>query len=213
MAASYTVQARILQASHIHRKRLDKLLFKSNFVSCRININMKTSSIPPVSEGLLNVIIETPRQSSAKYHYETEMDVFLLKKMLPLGMAFPFDFGFVPNTIAGDGDPVDVLVIMDQPALPGCLVRCRAIAVLEAEQAEKEKEKKRNDRVVAIPDCSAVYTAINELNDLSHTLREAITRFFKDYNERENKIFVPLAWRSGKAAMELVEKSSTYINR
>ena len=174
---------------------------------------MKTSNIPPVSDGLLNVIVETPRQSSAKYHYEHEMDVFLLKKMLPLGMAFPFDFGFVPNTIAGDGDPVDALVIMEQPVLPGCLVRCRPIAVLEAEQAEEGKEKMRNDRIVAIPDCSTVYAAINDLNELDNNLREEITRFFKDYNKRENKTFTPLGWRSGKAAMELVEKSSTYINR
>jgi len=174
---------------------------------------MDIINIPPYSGNLLNVIIETPRHSSAKYYYRKDWDIFLLKKQLPPGLTFPFDFGFVPNTIAGDGDPVDVLVITELAVLPGCLVQCRPIGLLEAEQSEKqEKGKKRNDRIVAIPDCSTLYANINNVDDLDRNLLESIAHFFVTYNDQENKSFTPLRWRNGKAASRLVETSSTYIN-
>ena len=73
----------------------------------------------------LNVIIETPKGSQNKYTYEPRFGAFILGGVLPAGAVFPFDFGFVPSTLAADGDPVDVLVLMDAPAFTGCLVRCR----------------------------------------------------------------------------------------
>src|SRR5277367_676841 len=89
-------------------------------------------------EGV-QVIIETPKGSRNKYAFDPEEKVFELKKVLPAGMAFPYDFGFVPSTKADDGDPVDVLVLMDEPAFAGCVLSCRPIGVVQGEQGDKKK--------------------------------------------------------------------------
>ena len=95
----------------------------------------------------MQVVIETPKGSRNKYAFDAEQRVFSLKKVLPAGMAFPYDFGFIPNTLGEDGDPVDVLVLMDEPAFPGCLLKCRLIGIIQGEQGDK-KDKERNDRIV-----------------------------------------------------------------
>ena len=98
---------------------------------------------------LLRVVIETPKGGRNKFAFDPKQHVFELKKVLPAGMTFPYDFGFVPSTEADDGVPVDVLVLMDEPAFPGCVLKCRVIGVIEGEQGDK-KDKERNDRIVAI---------------------------------------------------------------
>src|ERR687890_1560322 len=96
----------------------------------------------------LNVIIETPKGSRNKYNYDEKLGLFRLGGVLTSGASFPFDFGFVPSTLGGDGDPLDVLVLMDEPAFAGCLVRARLLGVIEAEQTEKGKTA-QNDRLIA----------------------------------------------------------------
>ncbi len=93
----------------------------------------------------LNVIIETPKGSRNKFKYDEEFGLFRLSGLLPVGAVFPFDFGFVPSTAGEDGDPLDVLLLMDEPAFAGCLVTSRLIGVIEAEQTEEGKAE-RNDR-------------------------------------------------------------------
>jgi inorganic pyrophosphatase len=97
----------------------------------------------------LQVVTETPKGSRNKYAFDEKQNVFALKKVLPAGMAFPYDFGFVPSMVAGDGDRVDVLVLMDEPAAVGCLLQCRIIRIIEGEQGS-QKNRERNDRIVAI---------------------------------------------------------------
>src|SRR4051812_19029265 len=87
--------------------------------------------------GELTVVVETPRGSRNKFDFDPAVGLFELAGVLPAGASFPFDFGFVPSTRAPDGDPLDVLVLMDEPAFPGCVVRCRLLGVIEAEQTEK----------------------------------------------------------------------------
>src|SRR5260370_26606804 len=105
---------------------------------------------------LCQVVIETTKGSRNKYDFDPDHRVFELKKVLPAGMAFPYDFGFLPSTKGGDGDPLDVLVLMDEPAFPGCVLNFRVIGVIEGDQVNKKK-KQRNNRMVAIeaknPDC------------------------------------------------------------
>jgi len=97
-----------------------------------------------VDKGLLRVVIETPKGSRNKFAFNDDERIFELKKVLPAGMTFPYDFGFVPSTKADDGDPVDVLVLMDEPAFAGCALSCRLIGVIQGEQGDKKK-KKRNE--------------------------------------------------------------------
>src|SRR5216110_2920921 len=104
-------------------------------------------------KDLVQVVIETPRGSRNKYAFDPDQRVFRMKKVLPEGMVFPHDFGFIPSTKAQDGDPLDVLLFMDQSAFPGCVVEARLVGVIEGEQSE-DGEKKRNDRLLAVANTS-----------------------------------------------------------
>lgn len=168
--------------------------------------SMLLEKISPFKNELINVIIETPRGSRYKYSYDPDQEVFKLKKTLPLGSSFPFDFGFIPNTHAEDGDPIDVLVVMDEPAYPGILVACRLIGVLEAKQKERNGAETRNDRIVAVAERSVLYAEIKQLRDLSKTMEDQIARFFIHYNEQAGKEFTPLRWSDAAAAHELIKQ-------
>src|SRR5689334_3990623 len=89
--------------------------------------------------GNLNVIVETSQGSRNKYKYDPERRLFKVHKLLPAGASFPFDFGFIPSTVGDDGDPLDVLVVMEEPAPAGILVPARLLGVIEAEQTEGGK--------------------------------------------------------------------------
>ena len=86
--------------------------------------------------GHVNAIIDTPKGSRNKFEYDQKLGIFKLGGALPLGTVFPFDFGYIPSTRAGDGDPLDILILMDDPAFTGCLVPAKLIGVIEAEQTE-----------------------------------------------------------------------------
>src|SRR5215467_13835054 len=92
-------------------------------------------------------IIETPKGSRNKFDDDPKSNLFLLAALLPEGMMFPFDFGFIPSTLGEDGDPIDILVLMDAPAHPGCLIDVRLIGVIQAEQTEGGKTE-TNDRLL-----------------------------------------------------------------
>src|SRR2546423_1472095 len=128
-------------------------------------------------------VIETPRGSRNKYKYNSENKTFELKKILPAGTAFPLDFGFIPGTKGDDGDPLDVLVLMDVPAFPGCVIQCRILGVIEAEQKDKEEGKVRNDRIIAVASESLNYSDLKSIKDLNENLLDELIHFFKYYNE------------------------------
>src|ERR1700758_1463959 len=107
----------------------------------------------------IQVIIETPKGSRNKFAFDPDQEVFVLKKVLPAGMTFPYDFGFIPSTKAEDGDHTDVLVLMDEPAFPGCLLKCRVVGVIEGQQGKK-KDKARNDRIIAIENDNHSYNHV-----------------------------------------------------
>src|SRR5438552_675478 len=101
--------------------------------------------------GNLNVIVETPQGSRIKYAYEPATGLFEMDKMLPSGMVFPFDFGFIPSTHGEDGDPLDVLVLSEAPLFAGCHVHAQMVGGLRAEQKERDQRVLRNDRLIAVP--------------------------------------------------------------
>ena len=156
--------------------------------------------------GALNVVIETPKGSRNKYDFAPRLGVFELGGVLPAGHSFPFDFGFIPGTVGGDGDPLDVLVLMDEPVFTGCLVRARLVGVIEAEQTECDGETTRNDRLIAVSIDSKIYAEIKSLNDLNETLVGQIEYFFVSYNEAKGKNFKPLGRFGSRKAKSLVEE-------
>lgn len=135
---------------------------------------------------LIQVIIETPKGSRNKYFFDPQQKVFELKKVLPVGMAFPYDFGFIPSTIAEDGDPTDVLALMDEPAFPGCFLKCRPIGVIEGEQGKKTKTE-RNDRIVGVEQANHSYAHVKHVDDLGKKFVKELEEFFVNYHELTGK--------------------------
>ncbi len=154
----------------------------------------------------LNVIIDTPKGSRNKYKFDEEIGLYKLGGVLPVGAYFPFDFGFIPNTLGGDGDPLDVLVLMDEPAFCGCLISARLIGVIEANQTERDGKTERNDRLIAVASESNTHKDIKSLNDLNETLVDEIEHFFKSYNEAKGKKFESLGRFAAQKAKKIVEK-------
>jgi inorganic pyrophosphatase len=138
------------------------------------------------NQNIIQVVIETPKGSRNKYAFDPQLEIFELAKVLPAGMAFPYDFGFIPSTLAEDGDPTDVLVLMDEPAFPGCLLRCRVVGIIEGQQGKK-KDKLRNDRVVAIECDNHSYAHIKHIRDLGKSFVKELEEFFVDYHKMIGK--------------------------
>jgi len=162
----------------------------------------KTSAISS-RRPLLDVVIETPAGSRNKFTYDEGVGAFRLHKILPVGFEFPFDFGFVPGTLAEDGDPLDVLIIGDEPTFTGCVMSVRLLGVLVAEQTEKDKTI-RNDRLIATPESPKIPPRARTLHDLPRRMLEQIEHFFIAYNRYENREFKILKRAGAVAAVKLV---------
>jgi inorganic pyrophosphatase len=145
-------------------------------------------SFEPDDRRLVVVIIETPKGSRNKYAFDPKEGVFALKKVLPAGMAFPYDFGFVPSTRAGDGDPLDVLVLMDEPAFAGCRLSCRLVGVIEGEQEDNGKVE-RNDRLVAVDICNHSFNHVKHIDDLGKKFERELGEFFVNYHRLSGEKF------------------------
>jgi len=155
--------------------------------------------------GVLRIVIETPKGSRNKYDYDPDTDTFELAKVLPEGMNFPFDFGFVPSTLAEDGDPLDVLVLMDAPAVPGCTLKVRALGAIEARQKENGSDWIRNDRVIALAENARVHESARRLNDLGPHVLKDIKEFFTNYNKLFDKKFECIKDVGPKRAARLIK--------
>jgi len=156
--------------------------------------------------GLVNVVIDTPRGSRNKYKFDEESGQWRLSKVLPQGASFPFDFGFVPSTAADDGDPIDVLLIADQPAFTGCVAPAGLIGVLQAEQTEKD-ETIRNDRLVAVVETPYNPPRYQRLDDVDDPMLDEIEYFFTAYNQAEEREFKPLNHCGPDRVNELVKQA------
>jgi inorganic pyrophosphatase len=155
--------------------------------------------------GYVNVLIDTPKGSRNKFKYDERLRLFKLGGVLAVGMSFPFDFGYIPATAGGDGDPLDVLILMDEPAFVGCLVETRLIGVIEAEQTEDGKTE-RNDRLIGVAVKSRVHEAVCELHELNEQLLNEIEHFFISYNDAKGKRFAPLQRGNADRAHQILEE-------
>ena len=157
-------------------------------------------------DGILQVIIETPKGSRNKFAFDPDQRVFALRKVLPAGMSFPYDFGFLPRTLAPDGDPIDVLLLMDEPAYPGVVVRSRLLGVIEGEQLEG-KDKIRNDRLLAVAEANHQYANIRTFKDLPSSFLQELEEFFVNYHRQEGKQYKLLGCKGAAEAMRLIGKA------
>ena len=166
------------------------------------------TQLKPVNRqnGILQVIVETPKGSRNKFAFDAKQKVFTLKKVLPAGMVFPYDFGFLPRTMAPDGDPIDVLLLMDEPAYPGVAVHCRLIGVIEGEQLEGNK-KVRNDRLLAVAETNHHYANIKRTDDLPDVFLHQLQEFFVNYHSLEGKEYKLLGCKGADVARRLIKQA------
>jgi inorganic pyrophosphatase len=133
-------------------------------------------------------IIETPKGFRNKFDYDPDSGLFKLGGLLPEGMMFPFDFGFIPSTLGDDGDPLDILVLMDSPAHVGCLIEVRIIGIITAEQTEHGKTE-TNDRLLGVAIHSYDHENLASISDVNRTLLDQLEQFFISYNKQRGKKF------------------------
>lgn len=164
--------------------------------------------------GNLRIVVETPKGSRNKYKYNPACDCLELATALPEGMVFPYDFGFLPGTIGQDGDPLDVLVLMDAPVAPGCVIRGRLIGAFEARQREKkQKDWVKNDRLVAVACHAQTHQDAKTLNDLRPRVPQEISEFFVEYNKLRGREFETLDICGPRKAMKIAERGITMFKK
>jgi inorganic pyrophosphatase len=170
--------------------------------------------LPPYNaEGALMVVIETPKGSHNKYDFEPACGCLTLVKVLPEGMVFPYDFGFIPSTLADDGDPLDVLVLLDTAVPPLCVLQARLVGAIQARQKETGHKWIRNDRLIAVGIHTHTQHRTRSLADLPpHWLTE-IKSFFVEYNKLQGRKFDPLGDHGPKVAAKVVEAGVRQFKR
>jgi inorganic pyrophosphatase len=161
------------------------------------------------SRTRVHVVVETPKGSRNKVAFDPDLEVFKLKGVLPEGHSFPYDFGFVPSTKAADGDPLDVLLLLDAPAFAGCLVEARLLGALEIEQHETDGTVQRNDRLLAVAADSREHKQLHTLADLSPDMLHEIEHFFHSYNEAKGGEIKVLRRVGPERAHELLKQALT----
>ena len=152
-------------------------------------------------------IIETPKGRRNKFKFEPDSGLFTLSHVLPEGFSFPFDFGFIPSTAAEDGDPLDVIVLMDEPAYVGCSLKVRLIGVIQIVQTEKGKQTP-NDRLVGVSVVSFAYEDIHAISELRESLVQQVTEFLALYNKNQPKHDEVKGIAGPERAVELLEQAS-----
>ena len=163
---------------------------------------MDLSLIPAQPKpGLINVLIEITGGSKNKYEFDKDLQAFALDRVLYSSVQYPYDYGFVPNTLADDGDPLDGIVIMDEPTFPGCVIPARPIGMLEMIDGGD-----RDEKILCVPDKDPRYTEVKSLKDVAPHRLEEIAEFFRTYKNLEKKVTEILGWKDVDQVMPLVEK-------
>ena len=156
----------------------------------------------------LLAVIETPRGSRNKYDYDPDLRLFRLAAVLPEGTVFPYDFGFFPSTKAEDGDPLDVLVLLDESVPPGTTVTVRLIGAIRAEQRKKGEKWIRNDRLLAVATHAHTHGNVESIKDLNSKMLDEIEAFFEHYNRLKQSEFKPIDRVGAKKAEKLLKDAS-----
>ncbi|WP_036478403.1 inorganic diphosphatase [Myxosarcina sp. GI1] len=163
---------------------------------------MDLSLIPPQPKpDVVNVLIEIPAGSKNKYEFDKDMNAFALDRVLYASVQYPYDYGFIPNTLADDGDPLDGMVIMDQPTFPGCVIASRPIGMLEMIDGGD-----RDEKILCVPNDDPRYKDVNSLKDIASHRLEEIAEFFRTYKNLEKKVTEILGWKDVDAVKPLVEE-------
>ena len=164
------------------------------------------------AHGTCLAIVECSRGDRCKFAYDPHLEGFELKRLLPAGMSFPLDFGFVPSTKAEDGDPLDIMVINDVPLPMGAITLVRLIGVIEAQQTENGVTV-RNDRLIGVSVTSLIFGKTRELDDLPADFLDTLRTFWTQYEKLRGVGFEILGVRDAAMALEAVHRTATARTR
>src|SRR5579864_8913569 len=143
------------------------------------------SSCPEV----VRMIVEIPKGSTNKYEYDAELGIFRLDRALYSPVHYPGDYGFIPGTLAADGDPLDVLALVEEPSFSGCLIEVRPIGMLNMIDRKKSDQK-----IVAVPNRNPRYQEVHDMDQIFTHIRREIEHFFAIYKELEGRSTATLGW-------------------
>lgn len=162
--------------------------------------------------GVCRAIIETPKGSRIKFRYDPQTRSFMLGRVLPEGMMFPFDFGFLPSTLGEDGDPLDIMVMLEAPAQMGCLIEVRIIGIIVSTQTEKGVVR-RNDRLLGVAIHSHTHGQLKTVRNISPVLLSQVEEFFVSYNKQRKKAFQIKEVGGPKKAIKFLNVGSQSFKR
>jgi inorganic pyrophosphatase len=172
---------------------------------------MNLEAIPAfASDDTFHVVVEAPRGSAVKLKYEPRWEAMSVSRPLPLGVVFPFDWGFIPGTCATDGDPLDAMLLWDVASYPGVVVRCRAVGVLHVEQnrtRQSPSDRIRNDRIMSLPIEARRERSVTDLASLPVRVRQELEQFAVAATALEGKDVRIIGWGDAAAALQLVRES------
>ena len=158
--------------------------------------------IPAGTADEMNVIIEIPKFSKNKYEIDKETGIIALDRVMHTAQDYPFDYGFVPQTLFDDGDALDVVLITTYPLAPGILVKARPVAIMEMIDGGE-----RDDKVVAVPTGDPRFDEVNDINDLNKHFPKEMSHFFETYKKVQNKEVQVGPWHGAKEAKEAFARS------
>jgi len=153
-----------------------------------------------MAERSLKCLVEIPKGSRNKYEYDHDEDCIKLDRFLFSSMVYPTDYGFIPETLGLDGDPLDAMVCVSEPTFPGCMIDVKPIALFRMED-----DKGIDDKVLCVPLQDPAWNTLEQLDDLSKALRDEIAHFFSVYKDLEQKKVRVDGWYSKEDALEEIE--------
>ncbi len=156
---------------------------------------------PSPSPGLVNLVVEIPAGSRNKYEYFASSGVMALDRVLHSSVRYPFDYGFIPNTLAEDGAPLDAMVIMEEPTFAGCLIKARPIGVLDMQDSGAYDGK-----LLCVPVADPRQKSINSIRQIAPNQLEEVAEFFRTYKSLEGRVVVIGGWRDFEAVEPLLQK-------
>ena len=164
-----------------------------------------TKLAPYDDEGSLRVVVESPRGSSLKLAYEPKLRMFSISRQLPLGVVYPFDWGFIPGTQGEDGDPLDAMALHHGTSFPGVLLPCRILGMVEVVQREGRGKPQVNNRIITTPNWHRPLAKLAEARDLPRPARREIEQFFVAAAAMTGKRLTLKGWATPRAARQFVE--------
>lgn len=156
-------------------------------------------------DGHCRVVVEAPRGSLVKLKYESKLDAFLFSHRLPRGVAYPYDWGFVPGTCADDGDPLDAMVLLDAPTWPGVVIPSIPIGLVRVVQRDGARKTTRNDRVIAV---AADDPTWDDVAALPKRVRNDLEAFFVTVGQQSHTRVTVEGWRGPQAARTAIERAA-----